>query len=73
MDTHTRLHKLAAKAATFRGHSLSWGPLVISGARIRETARCRRCTATVSVDTRPESNGIDIGGDAVAVNCPVSL
>jgi hypothetical protein len=67
------MDKQATRAATQRGHSLAWGPLVISGARIRETARCRRCTATVSVDTRPESNGIDIGGDAVAVNCPVSL
>ena len=30
---------------------------------------CQRCGQTVSVDTEPPPNGIEIGGEAVAVNC----
>lgn len=31
---------------------------------------CIRCEAQVSCNTRPRPNEIDIGGDAVAINCP---
>ncbi len=32
---------------------------------------CATCGAYVQVDSNPPSNGIDIGGNAVALNCPV--
>lgn len=34
------------------------------------TAICRNCGMTVTVNTRPAPNQIDIGGEAVALNCP---
>lgn len=33
-------------------------------------AVCRVCGAQVTVNARPAANGIDVGGQAVAVNCP---
>lgn len=32
---------------------------------------CQTCGAYVQVDSNPPPNGIDIGGNAVALNCPV--
>lgn len=33
------------------------------------TASCKACGASVTVQVNPPLNGIDIGGDAVAINC----
>ena len=62
------LEREALEAAQWRGHSMS-------GWRIRDFwgtafSVCLVCGAEVQVDPNPAPNGIDISGDAVAVNCP---
>jgi len=32
-------------------------------------SECKRCGMTVHLDTHPAPNGIDIGGEAVALDC----
>jgi hypothetical protein len=60
------LQREAARAARFREHRLGrW-----EEHETWATAKCRDCPAQVTVNTKPMPNEIDIGGDAVAVNCP---
>ena len=60
-----RLMHEANASAIWRGHVLgTWtgdGPRVI--------AECTRCGRTAHVDAEPAPNGIDVGGEAVAVGC----
>lgn len=55
--------------ARWRGHAMS----VVSTdtQRGQSVHRCKTCGAEVHCDVSPPPNGIDIGGDAVALNCPV--
>jgi hypothetical protein len=71
-----RLRKEAEGAAAARGHALRWDPVYVTrflspGARER-TGLCRHtgCSAWVNITDRPLPNGIEIGGSAVALNCP---
>lgn len=65
-----RLKKQAVAACENRGHDMT---------RFRRdgywtkcaTASCRDCGMAVTVDAKPMANGIDIGGEAVALNCEV--
>ncbi len=59
------LKREASESAAWRGHTL--GPWQDSGKR--SYAECE-CGAGVQVDTKPPANGINIGGSAVAINCP---
>lgn len=65
----TRLKKKALESTSFRGHQMSkwqrWTPF-------NYVARCVNCPAEVQVLSKPTANQIDIGGRAVALNCPVS-
>ncbi len=61
-----RLKLEASHTATARGHRLSRFSDWYGAAAM---ARCLVCRAAVKVDTRPLPNGIDIGGEAVALNC----
>jgi hypothetical protein len=61
-----KLKQEALNSAEFRGHTLT--PFNTYGTTAYAT--CSRCGAQVVVDTDPPANGIDIGGAAVAVNCP---
>lgn len=67
-----RLKREARTAAMWRGHNLG---RFVTATATRAYATCQNegCTAGVSVDTHPAPNGIDIGGDAVAVGCPVRV
>ena len=64
------LRKSAQKSTKARGHSMRWrlvfgragGPLAQGGA-------CRHCGMEVWLHERPAPNQIDIGGEAVALNC----
>lgn len=56
----------ATRSAVNRGHTLEWRYRRDTGQAV---GRCP-CGALVSVNTSPPPNGIDIGGDAVAVNHP---
>lgn len=67
MTTLRTLKKNARKSAEWRGHKLGRFSIQHYG---RAYARCENCNASVCVNTRPMPNQIDIGGDAVAVNCP---
>lgn len=63
----TRLIHEAEATARLRGHSLSMFRALVP--KVSAEASCNRCKATVVVDTKPAPNGIDIGGEAVAINC----
>lgn len=72
MNEHrAQLQRQADDSATWRGHRL--GPWQTYPSTTIAHACCENdgCGAYVSVDTRPPANGIDIGGEAVALNCPV--
>lgn len=60
-----RLKKEALESCKFRDHEMkrfiNFGHTAIS--------HCKLCDRSVAVDTHPLSNGIDIGGEAVALNC----
>ena len=74
------LARLAQLAAKRRGHDLGawrwaapgdpWGARQPrTGGRVLGSARCLACAAEAQIDSRPEANGIDISGAAVAVGC----
>jgi hypothetical protein len=68
-NIHT-LKKQAQKATAWRGHRMRWIPAISHGERRElQTGVCTRCDATVHLNTRPLPNEIDIGGEAVALNC----
>ncbi len=69
-----RLKRDARAAATWRGHSMRL--FIPVGTReykpIQWAACCRNCSAAMVVNIKPAPNEIDIGGTAVALNCPVN-
>ena len=72
MRTLPTLKREAGKAATWRGHHLTaW---YTDASRGFASSRCATigCRAWVQVESNPPPNGIDIGGSAVAVNCPAA-
>jgi hypothetical protein len=55
----------AAEGCEWRGHELAtW-----FGDDRAAVATCNRCGMQVAVNVSPPPNGIDIGGEAVALNC----
>lgn len=71
-NTVKQLQELATKGAEWRGHWLGkWRKAETMAGYTVYTSRCVNCGAYVQVCPDPPPNGIDIGGDAVAVNCPV--
>lgn len=64
-----RLRREAEVSARWRGHTLAWRGIDLH----RSIGTCTRdgCTASVNIDDHPAPNGIDIGGEAVALNHPV--
>jgi len=67
-----RLILEAKQAAKFRGHDLFSFTHVKDVPRLANSV-CRKCGAYVGVNAKPQPNEIDIGGEAVAVNCPDRL
>ena len=64
--TLEELRAEANRAARWRGHTMgAWVALTPN----RAHAVCDVCGATVTVDTCPAPNDIDIAGSAVAVEC----
>ena len=68
MTRERRLKKEALMSCSCRGHDMGrfkrhdyW--------RTSSYSHCRRCGMQVVVNTRPTPNGIDIGGEAVALDC----
>ncbi len=68
MTSTLALQADALAACARRGHTMSdyneFSPT-------RGEFICQTCGAYVQVDSNPPPNGIDIGGNAVALNCPV--
>jgi len=64
--THiNRLKQEAAESCRFRGHNMGRFQTDKYGA----SATCNVCGAEVQVTPRPMPNEIEIGGEAVALNC----
>jgi hypothetical protein len=61
------LKRSVRESAEWRGHTLGRWKHFRSDAASNECV----CGAYVHVDCRPPANGIDIGGDAVALNHPI--
>ena len=64
------LRKMAEAAAKERRHTILWDKPFAEGIRQYQTGACH-CGAEVQIVTRPMPNEIDIGGSAIAMNCPV--
>lgn len=64
------LARQATRAAEFRGHRLgAWLWRQYGAARVGN-AVCLDCQREAFVTTKPAPNGIDVSGEAVALNCP---
>lgn len=71
-----RLKKEARESAEWRHHKMGkWVNLTYGegwknpGPRYTAISDCLVCGMSVEVDTRPPANGIEIGGEAVALTC----
>lgn len=69
MTRFERLRKEALAACRYRGHRMQITTHSILGRRVRATWRCTVCDKSVAIDTHLDPNGIDIGGEAVALEC----
>ena len=63
-----RLKKSALESCKHRGHSMSKFKRGIYWSNVH-FSKCKLCSMQVAVDPHPAPNGIDIGGEAVALDC----
>ena len=70
-----RLKKEAIESCKWRGHKMGRFEHGGAGRHITALAHCTNpnCDGWVFVDTFPPPDGIDIGGSAVALNCPAPI
>jgi hypothetical protein len=61
-----RLKKEALESCKWRGHTMNRFHTIDS---TRAISYCDYCSTSVTVNIHPMPNQIDIGGDAVALNC----
>jgi len=67
--TLSELRNEATRAAEYyRGHQL--GEWIIGRYQASAHAKCKLCGRTVTINTHPAPNQIDIAGEAVALDCP---
>ena len=64
-----QLRKSAQESAEFRGHSIRWYAPHHGERASTQIGECRWCGLEAYICTNPMPNGIDIGGEAVALNC----
>jgi len=65
------LKKQAQSSTAWRGHRMQWGHPFFhrwSNANLQDGV-CSHCGAAVQLNDNPAANGIDIGGNAVALDC----
>jgi len=61
----------AREGAAWRGHDMTaWSTVTLQSGEQQFHAECRVCKAYMRVSPDPAPNGIDVGGTAVALNCP---
>lgn len=66
----TKLLELANQSCTSQGHVISWSPPYHGERTSLQNGICLVCKMEVHCNTKPLPNGIDIGGEAVALSCP---
>ena len=66
-----RLKRQALKSCALRGHKMgNFGFTIMAGGMgVKGGYTCIKCGRMVQVNTNPAPNEIDIGGEAVALNC----
>ena len=70
MNKVDQLKRDLLASCKFRGHKMeSLGFVVNPHGRIRGGYTCEKCGKWAGYDTQPEPNGVDIGGEAVALGC----
>ncbi len=69
MTKLARLKREARESAEGRGHRMSRFRREFGYMGSVATAHCLSCGKIVTVVTKPPANGIDIGGEAVALGC----
>jgi len=69
MTTLATLKKQALESCKFRGHSMGRFRTCIKNQSA--WTNCGICGKQINVDTAPLPNGIEIGGEAVALSCEV--
>lgn len=69
MTRFERLRKEALEACRYRRHKMRLDYYTILKSRHRATWHCLHCYKSMAVDTHPDPNGIDIGGEAIALGC----
>ena len=66
MARMSTLQRSAAESCELRNH---WMSPFTTLSDTRAVATCTRCGMEVQVNTKPAPNEINIGGEAVALNC----
>ena len=66
MDKVEQLRKDALESCNFRGHKMNRFASLHTWAKVSD---CKVCGMTVIVNSKPAPNGIEIGGEAVAMHC----
>lgn len=69
MTRYERLRREAKATAERRGHDMENFDRAHWRIPGNGSSECKRCGAYVRINCNPMPNEIDIGGDAVAVNC----
>ena len=70
-----RTYTAASEAVWARGHEHALWELIVpptesNGGRVVFRYTCPKCGAECDINTKPAPNEIDVGGSALAVNCP---
>ena len=67
-----QLRNEANKACKVRGHdTMEWSAPYHGETRSRQCASCSMCGKEVQITMNPLPNEIEVGGEAVALNCEV--
>ena len=69
MKSLDTLRNEAQEAAKRRGHWIKWLHPFFGERTSIQDGKCRVCGAPVQIDVSPLPNGIDMGGEALAMNC----
>lgn len=64
-----QLRREAQEACELRGHTMRFSAPWHGEYGSLQSGECADCGMGVHLNTRPLPNGIDIGGEAVALNC----
>ena len=63
------LKKQAQKSSKARNHKMFWSKPYFNESGENCEGTCSKCNAWVQIHTKPQPNQINVGGNAVAVNC----